>query len=418
MAVAEDSAVAPVEQIRSALTGDLGVDAVRDIALRPWRHGVREGGPDAPPLTLIRTKFKAGRKLTGYYECTEGRGADPSHLAVTWNLDGSIERLRSPDDPSMPQLRRLVTSGSLLEMLPSAGPPGAARNRPTVRILRYRPGQRHVLRVGFERPGSGVVVKIDRDGSGEVSVPVAREIGARRPDVLVAEPVDWVAADRLAVWQEAEGTPLSRRLPHRVPLSAIHRVGKSLRALHDMAAHPASEGAPLDRLGRRSVADEATATLRAGSHIDALLPYVGAAYDTLVSEIVSSLDRWPDEEPTVSHGDAKTDNVLVTDDDVVRLLDLDRVCWAEPALDLGKMIADIRWWCPDPGVNLRAISALRAGYGQCDAARWHRSEILASLFQLKIAARRTQVHDPAWAAHVRDQVDDAAEALAGAQGRW
>jgi aminoglycoside phosphotransferase (APT) family kinase protein len=190
--------------------------------------------------------------------------------------------------------------------------------------------------------------------------------------------------------------------------------GRIARAIHDC---PAGEATPPGRavLGRHDVHAEATATLRAGEHIRALLPSVGRTYGLLVSVVLDELGRLPAERATLIHGDLKADNLLV-DGGQVRVLDVDRARWAEPALDLGKFLADLRWW--SPSARAAALeAAFRDGYGSCDPRRWARAELLASLLQLKLAARRPVLHDGRWQLLVRGRVVGAVESFARTRTR-
>jgi aminoglycoside phosphotransferase (APT) family kinase protein len=178
--------------------------------------------------------------------------------------------------------------------------------------------------------------------------------------------------------------------------------------LHD--ARPSE--LPPTGAGARDAHAEIAATLRAAEHIVVLLPDVGAGLLALVDEIAAELDQLPAEEPTFTHGDLKSDNVLASPDGV-RLLDLDRCGLADPALDLAKFVADLRWWsAADEDRASSLIDAFRSGYGAPDAARWDRAMPLARLFQLKLAARRCAVHDPSWESDVRARVSAATPVLA------
>jgi Ser/Thr protein kinase RdoA (MazF antagonist) len=142
-----------------------------------------------------------------------------------------------------------------------------------------------------------------------------------------------------------------------------------------------------------------------------LLPTVGSDYLSLVDEIAAELDQLPTEAPTFTHGDLKSDNVLASTEGI-RLLDLDRCGPADPALDLAKFVADLRWWSDEDRARTLA-DAFRSGYGACDPARWDRAEPLTRLLQLKLAARRCAVHDLSWESDVRARVSAAAPVMAG-----
>jgi Ser/Thr protein kinase RdoA (MazF antagonist) len=263
-------------------------------------------------------------------------------------------------------------------------------------------------------PERAVYVKLDRDDSGARSIPVAQALGARLaelcPGAHLAEPISWSAADRAGIWQGSPGEPLWQRFAGDPSDAAglTNLVGRALRVLHETPLDilPAQDDTPRD-----SVAETAS-TVRAGEHLAALLPDVAAEFLSIVKDVADDLGRVPTEAPTFVHGDAKSDNVLAFGDDV-RLLDLDRCGPADPALDLAKFVADLRWWTGSDEHRANVlIDGFRSGYGDGDPARWERASHLARLFQLKLAARRCAVHDPEWETQVRARVSAAAPVLA------
>ena len=384
-----------------ALGGLHGVDALRRLALDPLGHGVRallvDSDWNGDDLRLIRTKYKPSRKLTATYVLPDGR-----HVAVVWTGQ-PVQLTVSPRDDGMPQLADLHDSAHRTDLLGFTG---------RVETIRYRPGQRHVLSV-TSPDHDGVHLKMDRDDSGSRAVPVARALGTlladQCPDASVAEPIGYSADDRVAVWRTAQGAPLWTRLDGPEGEGGVHLVGRALRVLHD--ARP--DDLPSTDVGARDAHVEIAATVRAGEHISALLPAVGSDYLALVDDVAAELDRIPTEAPTFTHGDLKSDNVLASSEGV-RLLDLDRCGPADPALDLAKFVADLRWWSSsDDDHAITLIDAFRSGYGACDPARWDRAVPLTRLFQLKLAARRCAVHDASWESDVRARVAAAAPVLAG-----
>ena len=396
----------PTELLSETLTGNLGVGSLRDLALDPLRHGARGPLVDAVPGwdgsldRLIRTKYKPGRKLSAYYQLTPGD--EGRHVAVTWTNE-SVRVLVSPDDPDMPQLAALHDRGHLTDVLGFAG---------RIDTIRYRPGQRHVLRVSS--PDRAVYVKTDRDDSGARAVPVVEALTDRItsacPGAHLAEPIGFSAVDRAGFWEGAPGEPLWRRFAGGAPEARLtFLVGRALRVLHET---------PLDDLPvhdgpARDASVEIASTVRAGEHIVALLPEVGAQFLAIAEEVADDLAHVPTEAPTFTHGDVKSDNVLAFGNQV-RLLDLDRCGPADPALDLAKFVADLRWWCgPDRRCAGGLIDSFLDGYGDADPARWERAVHLTRLFQLKLAARRCAVHDPAWETRVSTRVAAAAPVLAG-----
>jgi len=400
----------PTQLSHETLTGSLGVGPLRDLVLDPLPHGVRGMLADLVPEwdgsleRLIRTKYKPARKLTAYYQLTPGDEA--RHVAVTWTNE-SVRVLVSPDDPDMPQLAALHDHRHLTDLLGFAG---------RIDTIRYRPGQRHVLRVSspdLPEDGRSVYLKTDRDDSGARAVPIVQALTERVtstcPGAHLAEPIGYSAADRAGIWEGAPGEPLWRRFAGGAPEAKLtFLVGRALRVLHETPLEdlPAQDGPA------RDAAQEIASTIRAGEHIVALLPEVGADFLAIAHDVADDLARVPTEAPTFTHGDVKSDNVLAFGNDV-RLLDLDRCGPADPALDLAKFVADLRWWCgPDKNCAGGLIDSFLSGYGDADPSRWERAVHLTRLFQLKLAARRCSVHDPAWETRVRARVSAAAPVLA------
>ena len=97
------------------------------------------------------------------------------------------------------------------------------------------------------------------------------------------------------------------------------------------------------------------------------------------------------------HGDYKCDNMLVGDDRLV-LLDFDRVTTGDPAVDVGKFIADLRWWAQASNRSATAlVDAFLDGYGRCPPERLARARCYDVLFQLRGVGRRIPLHAPGWA---------------------
>jgi aminoglycoside phosphotransferase (APT) family kinase protein len=408
--------------LAEVLSGALGVDEVRRLVIDPWRHGLGAALTQAVPthrvgsIEVLRSKFKPGRRLRAYY-LVHTVGA-PVQVAVTWDLepDGAsgehISVLASPHDPDMPQLARLSDPVHLAEVagpLTSSAP--LLHDAFRIRTLRYRPGQRHVLRATEGTRRGGVIVKTDREGSGEVAVRVAaalrRTLSARSPRVALVEPLGWVPGDRAALWRLAEGLPLSRRLrePGRDSTPHLELVGRTLRLVHDdvSVAESLREVLPLTEPG-----GEAAATLRAAEHLQTLLPSASHSLHEILRASAAALASLPPEPPTLIHGDLKADNLLAGRQ--LHILDLDRAALGDPAVDLAKLVADLHWWSPPTTEPSALVAALRRGYGTAADDRWARAGVLVPVFMLRFAARRCPVHEPDWANRVRAQVASAARA--------
>lgn len=422
MAMTSDPLVTSAELLQKAVAGDAGWNRLRAIVTDPQRHGgpeLREQIPEQLAqrrLELVRSKYKPGRKLTAYYRVTKARRTAGTHLAVSWLADGRVRSLRFPVDPDMPQLTRLSDPAVLAALVETFHGPSYARRLPVVQTLRYRPGQRHVL-VARSTCRPPVYVKTDRAGSGARAVPVARFLAAALerecPHDRVAEPLGYATHDKAALWWGANGRLATTRIADdRGGAALAALVGRVARVIHDSPKADSTPPGP-EFLGVHDIDVEAEVTLRAGEHIVALLPSVGTVYRRLVDGVLAELDRLPEEPVTLVHGDLKLDNLLV-DHGALRVLDLDRARWAEPAHDLAKFLADLRW-SSRPAHIATLEAAFRAGYGECDPGRWARAELLASLVQVRLAARRVALHDRDWPVRVRIQVARAGESFTRAR---
>ena len=82
----------------------------------------------------------------------------------------------------------------------------------------------------------------------------------------------------------------------------------------------------------------------------------------------------------------------------------------DPAMDVGKFLADLRWWQPPRspiGRELRA-AFLRGYAGEGDDARVVRAGAWEAVLLLSIAAHRIPLWDAAWERRTHSLVDEAA----------
>ncbi|MGH3588494.1 MAG: hypothetical protein ACRDQ0_19480, partial [Pseudonocardia sp.] len=220
MGTAAGRQLSPADALDDILDGRLGQDAVRQVVRNPLRNGLADLLHDqladcrSGDLELLRTKFKPFRKLTAYYRLQRDPvDAATRLLAVSWFAQAKrggprVTVLASPADPAMPQLGRLVEPAYLasrIEELTGRRPGPGGRS---VRTVRYRPGQRHVLQARLD--GAHVFVKTDRDDSGARAVRVAGLVAETCPKDRPAAPVGYVADDSAALWWYTAGEPLSR----------------------------------------------------------------------------------------------------------------------------------------------------------------------------------------------------------------
>jgi len=432
---AEDvlSAPAGIAEVRWVLLG-----ASPRRALRAALQGLLEEGAVLRACRVRRAKFKPGRKLTVHYDAWVRSGGTDLRRSVVavWDrgeggihldprasaLEGeavaaglaapfrglfarlpgwNVSVLVSPLDPRFPQLIRLSDPRHVAAML--AGPLSQASGVGyRISTIRYRPGERHVLRyepsAAPVAPTRAVFAKLSRSDADvarafRVATRVADRLDASGGETRALRPLAAVPEDGVILFPEVSGRPLSELLcRHDGVTWHLQRAGRALRALH---SGPASLAGALDG---RDFATEVEAVRRASEHICALLPRTGAVITHTLERARSAYDRLPPEAPTFTHGDFKADHLWVSGGGLT-VLDFGSCAIGDPALDVGKFLADLRWWSSLSGRGSASVrGAFLESYGaEGSEARLLRARVYEALFLVVFAAHRVPLYHPGWA---------------------
>jgi aminoglycoside phosphotransferase (APT) family kinase protein len=315
-----------------------------------------------------------------------------------------LRALVAPLDPTHPRLVRLSSPRRVPELLSEAGVGHPAADW-SVTAIRYRPGQRHVLR-WTPSTGTPLFAKLYRHGEGAGAFRVANLVGdllAGEDGLAAARPLAYLAADDVVIYPLVPGRPLGADL-RPTPAVAAHlaQAGVFLRALHGAPAAAAAELPP------RSFADDVKEVDKAAGHVRFMLPEVGALLDDFIGRALELDRRLGHEAPVFTHGDYKADH-LWGSGRALTVIDFNTCSLADPALDLGKLMADLRWSGRlDPAWARRH---LLAGYGPASAERLLRTRLHEALVLAKITIRRVRVADPDWAARTTTLLTGAARLL-------
>jgi hypothetical protein len=435
-----------LEAVRWALHGERPRRAIRAAVAAQLQPGAALGR-----CRVVRSKYKPGRKLTVHIEAsvaspigtgrrqlvaiwgapdaTTGSGPAVSELetaAVSTGLAAPFARLTaevpslgvsiliSPMDPSLPQLLHLVDPGYVEAVLePLVGRRLGAARRWRVEAERYRPGERHVLRYSDGTPRGSVFAKLERENDVGREFLVATLIADRLAEAgqrsRGARPLAALEHERAILFPEVGGVQLSRLFKRRDRSSDmwLRVAGRLLRTLHDPPRLAAGE------LGLRTFGDEIARARRASEHVQALLPPAGQTIDGILEAAAMSMEGLPSEPPTFTHGDAKADHLWISRKRLT-LMDFGTCATADPALDIGKLLADAAWWgrspdgnlCADAGVR-RAEAAFLAGYGPDEGMRRQRAHAWASVLLVTMVGHRVPLSDPRWAERTTALLDSA-----------
>jgi hypothetical protein len=436
--------------IASVLAGRAGLAGVQWLLLEPpARDALHRAltaalgdGAAIGGLTLQRAKYKPGRHLTTYY-ALELRGAagDSTRLVeASWMPPGSADPrgeigalqamqaeaaerglaapfqqllaedqawgLRAqifPLDARFPKLVRLADPTYVRELLANEDALQAAASSYRISPVRYRPGQRHVLRydpldaAGQLNAPATLFAKIYNSDKGARTFQLAARvsdwlaqqgngIGAVRPQV-------YVEGEGLVLYPRVTGTALSDLLREQGQETASHlrAAGAAIRALHQT---PES----LVELQPHSFAKELKGIVSASEHVHSLLPESGAALAALIERARALHEQLPQEPPAFAYGDFKADHLWVTPTGMT-LIDFDTCYLADPAIDLGKFLADLQWWYD--GYGLSGVAAAQeqflAGYGATTPERLLRARLYEALVLTKSTVRRVKLFDRDWA---------------------
>lgn len=448
--------------IDDALTGEAGLAGLQWVlygapaqrALQDVIMALLEPPATLRECRLLRAKAKPDRKLTAYYALTlagvNGTDASTRAIAVTWSLPrppapnnpantaaispmeveavaagiaAPFRRLLvtdeswrmqlevAPLDPTFPALVRAMTPSHVTALLADH----TAAPLDQITTLRYRPRQRHVLRYDLRFPPSGKAevpsffAKLSQDDEGTATWAVvawcAEQLARCASGVTALQPQAWIPADRLLLYPYAPGIPLSELLSTNQPvLPLLHKAGVALHTLHEAPCPPTLP------LTKKNFAREVSATLQAGEHLATLAPTLYNTLRTLLDQAQEHYQRIPVAETVFTHNDFKADHLLVAHDHLT-LIDFDSCILTDPAADVGKFLADLRWWHALGGqFDLsQAQAAFLAGYGLTrPSALLVRTHLYESLILAKSTVRRLNLFDNQWLAQSQRLLTQAA----------
>ena len=338
---------------------------------------------DVSACGLRSTRFEPGLRCVTSHEVevvTGGRRR--SVLGVIETAPTGTRVRRFAEDPDLPGLALAMDADRMAALL------GWEDAGCRVEPVRYRPGQRAVLRYRRGAGSSCLYGKVLAGGTGGVEQALAMLQEAAATDASVPTGAPVAALDReagLVVQAEVPGPSLhavafAETFTKDERLIALSRAGLALARLHGSGVAPS----------RRATAAEDIADLRAFlPAITCADPDLAGRFDGLVAAVDSTRADGP---ALPAHGAFRTDQVLLSGGRPV-LLDLDGFCTAHPARDLGNVLAYLRWRAirrPGQAALVRAArDALVAGYTGSGASLDGKGlGFYEGLSLLKIAGRR------------------------------
>jgi hypothetical protein len=309
---------------------------------------------------------------------------------VTVTAAGVVAR-RFDDDPGLPSLAEALDPERMAARL--AGPvPGLTGCEPSP--VRYKPGARCVLRYRLattagprELYGKLLAGGVDtqlatvaalRAAAGREGMPAVLPVTAAWPDLgLLAQP----AVERGAELHERAFDPAVAEAER---LRLLRAAGRGLAALH---------GAGLPGVPLVDQADDMAELRGYLGPVGQVDPALGERYEGVLDLVEAAGGAGAAQPVAAGHGAMRTDQFLIDGDGGgLVLIDLDGVCLAEPARDLGNLLAYLDWKAirrpRDAAWVERAGAAFLAGYATGRSAPPDRVAAYRAASLLKIAGRR------------------------------
>ena len=457
------------EEILSGKAGLAGIQSLINgqssrRLLRMEAQGMLQPDFRAGPFHLTRVKFKPDRKLLAYFTFPVLSHVSETghlvHLAVTWQktLEGNDHREAWPQlqeeasrsglmpvqcelwrdipdrgmrlqvwpfDPEFPQLVRLGHPSYVAQMLTSLGIARNLKELPVVTPIRYRPGERHVLRYDIDTadrapgPRQRLYAKLysnvqDAAKAFGIANRVVDWLGEHKLGLQGVRPEAMGHEEGVIFYPHAPGIPLSRQLhrSRRWLAAQLQIIGRALATMHN-----GPETLQAD-LRQNTLTNEVKVVKRASEHIQVLLP---DTYNKIIEIVDKIQDRYmalPQEKPTFTHSDFKSDHLLTTPQGLT-LIDFDTCTLTDPALDLGKFLADLEWWFTLRGLSgvEDAQTELLNGYlgeGEPEQKiyeRLARAKLFHALILVKIVVRRVPLYKKQWGDQTQSMIKRAAGVL-------
>lgn len=312
---------------------------------------VLEGDSEAASRWAVATFMKDDR-LSDVHRRTYEGADDDSDLAQRAVYAPDYRALVEffPNDWELPSLVDVVDPGRVAEPL-GAGLLGVAHDRngarrPEASVLRYRPHERCVIRYAWDaNDGNAPTVIIGKVFSDALEAlaagPATRllEAKANTRGLLLPKPVGQIPEWNLLLMESLRGKAMNKILKRasskREALAAIRPAVEALVSLHrldigEVANRPS-----------RTMPNEFERVEKRATRLPLVAPELGHRAQSLLEQLHIRAHDLPSPTDALIHGDFKPSQLLL-EDGRVGVVDLDRACPGDSALDVGNFMAQLR----------------------------------------------------------------------------
>ncbi len=322
----------------------------------------------------LRTRYRAGKRCVNLYSVWLGttESQRPRLVTTTFGRASWFEQtLRHRDRLSgaagattllLPEFRCLVEffpedyelpglapatdptrMSAELSELASGGSASAPSSRVEIGVLRYVPHRRCVLHYvidSAEGPRHLIGKVYSQDGKAaqvyEKLDAVRRQLSTARAAGIVPVPVGVVGEWNLVVMERVPGTSLAQMLRSATSNGAVEEAillaARTLAALHSVHLESAEV---------HSLAGELELVRKRGSRLHLVAPALGERLDSVLGQVAPLAQGLPCAEPAFIHDGYKPSQILI-EGDRASLVDFDGSAVGDPAIDVGKFMAQLR----------------------------------------------------------------------------
>jgi hypothetical protein len=349
----------------------------------------------------VDTRYEPGVRCVTAYELTgsrRGGGNGRTFGVLDVHPSGATHRV-FPDDPELPALKTAANSEVMRDRLAALSDDLTGLrvvDECEITPIKYKPGQRCVLRYDLrsQRKRISLFGKLVVGGGEQLFATLVTLHDSRKTSPTlprVARPLFYWPDLELVIQSSVTAPTLtSRALDASSPIAVdsgwMRSAGSGLAGLHRgvTATGP-----------RRTLQDDALELQDYRTLFGQLVPRLEHRFQEAVTAILAYAVASSEPPPVASHGALRTDQFLVDGDRGLVLMDLDGFCWANPARDIGNLLAYLDWRAIRRHEDAALIDGGRRAFleGYATIAPIPPSSDLAAFraaSMLKIAGRRFQ----------------------------
>ncbi len=316
-------------------------------------------------LAMQYSRYKAGREHVALYqvELDPPLENEAPLLTVTFGQRGRLQRVHEqirasgggrkrsvfylmeqpclieifPSDWCLPLLWQAADADRAGDLIAHMLPDYTNVRVKRVDVLRYRPGRRCVLRYAVEH-GQGtidLVAKLytNRDRAQLVADKLAVLCSQPTSDIKLAAPIGKTSNDGLLLMECLDGSNLGDHLENATSPDnnerAIRTAAAGLAAFHRFQ---------LKSSERRSLQTELNNLRSRLAPIHNVAPDLARRIETLLIQVEARIGELAPAADCVIHGEYKPNQLLLADGKLA-VVDLDRACIGDPAIDVGNFVA-------------------------------------------------------------------------------